>query len=575
MRDGRVEVCQLGSSSALVPSIVSIRDDGIALVGEAAERRVVTDPTRTVREFKRRIGDDAPYIIGGTPYTADQLAGFVLSDIVTRITDQEGAAPRRVALTHPAEYGSHKLDRLRAAAAQAGINAPLLVAEPVAAALAYMERAQVPVGGHVLVYDFGGGTFDAAMVRRDADGPTLVGSAAGLERLGGVDLDAAVFNHVDQTLGGQIGALDSNATETRAAIARLRDESRAAKEALSADTETDIPVLLPGAPPTVRLTRPEFEAMAASRIDETLPVLDRVVDSAGLVWADVASVLLVGGSSRIPLVAQRVASHSGRPVATDTDPKASVATGAALIAARSGGGGAFAAAPPATAAAAMAADSTEETEALTAEVVVADTGDEPPHDNRRRVLLILIGVALAAIAAAAFFIFASGGDDDPEIAATDSSSTTSSSSSSSTTSTSVASTTSTSSGGVVVPPTRPPTTRPPTTQPQTTTTPAPTTTTTRPPSNPFVTSITPDTTLTCVEANAFGNQFEIEWTTEDAESVRVAIDGFGTFQDGLPPNGSIDIPATCGDVQIVRVTAIGFDGNESGAEITQLTIGPP
>src|SRR5262245_6725785 len=208
-RDGHVEVFHLGTRSSFAPTVVSFREDGRAIVGEAAQRRLATDPTRTVRDFKRRIGDDSPYIVGGTPHTSEELIGMVIADVVERVTAQEGEAPRRIALTHPADYGAHKLERLRGAITSAGIADAVLVPEPVAAALVYGENERLPVGSHAVVYDFGGGTFDAAVIRRDADGPTLVGVAEGLERLGGVDLDDDVINHIDRSLDGRVRALET------------------------------------------------------------------------------------------------------------------------------------------------------------------------------------------------------------------------------------------------------------------------------------------------------------------------------------------------------------------------------
>jgi actin-like ATPase involved in cell morphogenesis len=562
-RDGRVDVCQLGTSSALMPTIVSIRDDGRVVVGEAAERRVVTDPARTAREFKRRIGDDAPYVIGGTPYTADQLLGFVLADVVTTVSSREGAAPRRVALTHPADYGRHKLERVRAAAEAAGVTDPLLVPEPVAAALAYSARADIPLGAHILVYDFGGGTFDAALVRRDADGPTLV-EVEGVERLGGVDIDEAVFEHTDRTLGGRIrGIVDARTPEARATVARLRDEARRAKEALSDDTESDLAVLLPDAPPTVRLTRAEFETLAERSVAATIPVIDRVVESAGLGWADVHSVLLVGGTSRIPLVAERLRSHTRRPVVSDTDPKATVAVGAAMLAARAAGAVAArtelveAVAPGAAAGAALDAAETERV------VPVAPEPERPDPDRRRRrgLLVVLVALAVLLLAGIGGGLALRDGGGGTALQTTTTADAATSTTQRSTTTLPATSTTGVPATIATSPPTDPPTTTEP---PTTTTVPVPT-----------VTSISAATTLTCAEAMAAGGFTDVSWTTTNAASVSIAIDGAGAFAEGLAPNGTEPIPATCDDVQVVTVTpfdALGTPG--TGSTIT-ITIGPP
>jgi actin-like ATPase involved in cell morphogenesis len=331
--NGRIDLVQLGHTTPLVQSVVSLRDDGEFVVGEAAARRSVTDPSHTVREFKRRLGDEAPYVISGKPYGAEVLASELLRRVVAQVEEAEGEPARRIALTHPANYGPFKLGKLREAATLAGVEDPLLVPEPVAAALAYAQRETIPTGGHLLVYDLGGGTFDVAVVELSADGPIVVGTPDGLERLGGIDFDAAVLNHVDRALDGRVHAADSDDNDTRAALVRLRDECRSAKEVLSSDTETEIPVLLPDLHETVRLTRAELEQMLRPRLDDTFPIVDRVVASAGITMADIAVILTVGGSSRIPLVAQLLRERTQRPVAVDPNPKASVAIGAAAVAA--------------------------------------------------------------------------------------------------------------------------------------------------------------------------------------------------------------------------------------------------
>jgi actin-like ATPase involved in cell morphogenesis len=335
-RDGREQVVQLGGTANTMPSVVSVRDDGTFLTGEAAERRALTDPSRTVREFKRRFGDEAPYVIGGAPYGTETLVGHLLRSVLDAVTELEGQPPEQVALTHPADYGPYKLDLLEHAAHLAGVGAGalLLVPEPVAAAIAYAERTGLAAGAHLLVYDLGGGTFDAAVVRIEPSGPVVVGTPEGLARLGGIDFDQAVLAHVERATGGAVTALDSTDADARTALARLRAECRSAKEALSDDTESEIPVLLPQLRTSVRLTREELESMVVPRLTDTAHVLERVVATAGLAMSDIDAVLLVGGSSRMPAVAQLVREHTGRPVAVDTNPKTTVAAGAAVLAGR-------------------------------------------------------------------------------------------------------------------------------------------------------------------------------------------------------------------------------------------------
>jgi actin-like ATPase involved in cell morphogenesis len=329
-RDGVVEALTLGNRTASVPSVVYLRDDGEILVGEAATRRATSDPGRVAREFKRRVGDPTPIILGGTPYAAEMLMARLLHWSVERVREQQGEPPRAIALTHPANWGPYKLDLFTQAVRQVDVDASLMLPEPVAAATFYASQRSLAPGSVVAVYDLGGGTFDAAMVRRTASGFETIGTPEGIERLGGIDFDEAVFAHVRNAVGDGIDRLDPDEPAAQAAVARVRQECIDAKEALSSDTDVSIPVLLPGLQTEVRLTRSEFEAMIRPAISETIVALRRAIRSAAVRPEDISAVLLVGGSSRIPLVAQMVGAELGRPIAIDAHPKDAIAFGASI-----------------------------------------------------------------------------------------------------------------------------------------------------------------------------------------------------------------------------------------------------
>ncbi|MCJ7439936.1 MAG: Hsp70 family protein, partial [Acidimicrobiia bacterium] len=329
-RDGRAEVVTLGSRSPSIPSVVVLRAHGEVLVGEPAERRAFSEPARTAREFKRRLGDPTPMILGGTPYGAEALMALLLRHVVGVVVEREGEPPEAIVLSHPANYGPYKKDLLVEMVRQADVGPVRFVTEPEAAAIHYADRDRLEPGEVVAVYDFGGGTFDAAVLRTTADGFELVGTPEGMDRLGGIDFDHAVFAHVRGALGGLVEQLDPSDGTAMSALARLRDDCRVAKEALSSDTDATIPIMLPNAQTEVRITREEFEAMIRPRLAETIDALRRAIRSAGITTDDVARVLLVGGSSRIPLVGQMVREAIGRPVSMDADPKYAIALGAAV-----------------------------------------------------------------------------------------------------------------------------------------------------------------------------------------------------------------------------------------------------
>jgi molecular chaperone DnaK len=330
--EGRAEVIPLGNRSSVVPTVIFLREDEQVLVGEAANRRSLTDPGRVAREFKRRVGDTAPILLGGSPLSPQSLMAKMLRWVVDHVTSQQGEPPTHIAASHPANWGPYKLDLLEQAIRMADLSDCTTLTEPEAAAAYYASHERMEPGEAVAVYDLGGGTFDAAVVRRTEVGFDILGTPEGIEHLGGVDIDEAVFAYARRSLDGALDELDPSDTTALAAVARLRQECVEAKEALSGDVEATIPVLLPNVQTQISLTRPQLEDMIRPLLGDTVTALRRALRSAEMAPDDIRAVLLVGGSSRIPLVAGMVGEELGRPVAVDTHPKHSVALGTALAA---------------------------------------------------------------------------------------------------------------------------------------------------------------------------------------------------------------------------------------------------
>jgi molecular chaperone DnaK len=332
-RGGHAEIASLGSRAAVIPSVVLLREDETVLTGESASRRGLSEPHRVAREFKRRLGDTTPILLGGVPYSAEALMARLLRSVVDAVAAREGGPAAAVCVSHPANWGPYKTDLLRQAVRLAGLEQPVsYTTEPEAAAAFYARQQRIDPGAVVAVYDLGGGTFDAAVLRKTATGFEILGQPEGIERLGGIDVDAAVFDHVRRALGGKLAELDEDDPVAIAAVARLKEECVQAKEALSSDTDVSIAVLLPNISTEVRLTRSELEAMVRPALHSTVDALKRALRSAGVTPEQLHSVLLVGGSSRMPIVAQLVGAELGRPVSVDAHPKHAVALGAAWLA---------------------------------------------------------------------------------------------------------------------------------------------------------------------------------------------------------------------------------------------------
>ncbi|HJW00971.1 MAG TPA: Hsp70 family protein [Arthrobacter sp.] len=327
------ESLPLGLRGTAVPSVVYYPEEGPILVGEAAERRGLDSPDRVVREFKRRIGDNVPIAVGTLSLPAEEVFATMAGWVVDRAAEREGEPPSQIILSHPAAWGGHRTAVIQEALAARGLHGATLISEPEAAALHYASQVRVEDGSTIAVYDLGGGTFDTAILRKAGAGRfEFLGRPEGIEGLGGADFDAAVLRHVAEHTGEGFAALDPADPAVLAALARLRRECVEAKEALSADSEASISVFLPGVHQQVRLVRSELEALIEEPLRETVDALERSLDDLGLEPDDLTAVLLIGGSSRIPFVAQLVSERLDRPIAVDADPKSSICLGAAAAA---------------------------------------------------------------------------------------------------------------------------------------------------------------------------------------------------------------------------------------------------
>jgi molecular chaperone DnaK len=393
-RDERVEVVSLESHRVAVPSVLFASGDDVVF-GTAAVGRGATHPEAVAREFKRRLGDSVPILLSGAPYSADRIVALFAQWVVRTVAEQLGESPDRIVVTHPANWTEFQLHLLRTSLDQVGLGGAALLTEPQAAAIDFGAAARLEPGQLIIVYDLGGGTFDVALLRREQVGFAHVGEPAGIERLGGIDFDEAVFQHVIANVPEQVVAQARGDQAGRMALAQLRRACIEAKESLSSEVAVDVPVVLPGATSTVRLTRAEFEDMIRPMLNQTVELVRQVTTRAGITATDLAAVLLVGGSSRIPVVSELVREQLGAPVRVDAHPKLVVPRGAARWAGTLTPG--------------------------RAPAIGATTG---PSRSRRRAVLIGAGVALVAALGVGGWLVAARDDggsaapDDTDPAAT-------------------------------------------------------------------------------------------------------------------------------------------------------------
>ncbi|MCI9857410.1 Hsp70 family protein [Microbacterium proteolyticum] len=328
----------LGRNADSTPTTVFVSDSGL-LFGDAAERRGTAQPERLVREFKRRIGDDVPIVAGDRRFSPQDLYALVVGWVIGTAVEREGQHPAGIAVSVPVTWGEYRTQLVRDAIGRLGWSDVQVITEPEAAARHYESTHPLDSGRALAVYDFGGGTFDTVILQKMPDGTVdFVGSPIGIPDLGGADFDDIVLRHTVRAAGIPASALAGVESDAglRMALASLRRECVDAKESLSFDGEAVVPVLIGDGHGAVRLTRAEFEDMIEPEIERTVEVLEIALEQSGLTADDLDAILLTGGTSRIPRVAQLLSERFDRPIAVDADPKAIIALGAARTAA--GGG---------------------------------------------------------------------------------------------------------------------------------------------------------------------------------------------------------------------------------------------
>ena len=331
--DGRAQPL-LFDGSPMLPSAVYADPDGAIVVGKDALQSARLHPGRFEPNPKRRV-DEGAVQLGDREVAVVDLIAAVLGRVVEEVRRTGVPEPASVTLTCPASWGATRRLTLTDAAERAGLAAATLLEEPVAAA-AYFAKVlgrDVPIGSVVVVHDLGGGTFDASVVARTSSGFEVL-AVDGRPDIGGLDLDKAIVDH----LGGLYGdrnrqawerLMEPSSVEDRRSRRLLWDDARAAKERLSRQRAADL--VLPLLEIEVHLTRTELEKLAEPILEQTVRVTQGVMRWAKLAEGRAAGVFLVGGSSRIPLLATLLHRALGEPPVAIDQPELVVAEGSLVV----------------------------------------------------------------------------------------------------------------------------------------------------------------------------------------------------------------------------------------------------
>jgi molecular chaperone DnaK (HSP70) len=317
---GSVSVLRNGDGAETTPSVVYMEESGAVVVGDTARHLLAVDPLSGVRLVKRSMGVDSPMTLRGQQHTPESISALILRSLTAGLQ-----GPVQAVVTVPAYFGLAEREATFQAGAIAGLEVLELLDEPVAAALHYGLAARGERS--VLVYDLGGGTFDTTVLRI-RDGSVTVLATDGDHSLGGADVDDRLHQIVLERLERLLGAEEyERFLDEDAVVSALQLDVEAAKKDLSSRTSRALVVRTPAGRTTVTLTRRDLDQACGDLVDTTAAIVDRLLAATGLRAVD--DVVMVGGSSRLPPVAEALERRFGiRPQMHEPD--LAVAKGAAL-----------------------------------------------------------------------------------------------------------------------------------------------------------------------------------------------------------------------------------------------------
>ncbi len=313
------------------PSVVGFKKDGERLVGETAKRQAVTNPDRTISSIKRHMGEDYKVAIDGKDYTPQDISAMILTKLKSDAESYLGEKVTEAVITVPAYFSDAQKQATKDAGRIAGLDVKRIINEPTAASLAYgLDKEE---GSHkILVYDLGGGTFDVSILEL-GDGVFEVLATNGDTRLGGDDFDEVILNYLADNFAKEHG-VDLRADKM--ALQRLKEAAEKAKKELSGSQTTNInlPFITVTADGPLHmnedLTRAKFDQLTGHLVERTIGPMQKAMADAGVSNSDIAKVILVGGSTRIPAVQEAVKKVTGKEPFKGINPDECVAIGAAI-----------------------------------------------------------------------------------------------------------------------------------------------------------------------------------------------------------------------------------------------------
>ena len=312
----------------LTPSVLMEEDDGSVLVGAVAKENAVVRSDAVAATFKDHMGTQYRYTLpSGRELSPEECSAMVLKKVAQDAESYLGEKVHDVVITIPAYFTDAQRKATEDAARMAGLNAMAIINEPTAAALCFAQQEQMGQAT-ILVYDLGGGTFDVSIVRIASD-TVEVKATGGIRKMGGHFFDQILLNHITDYLLDEHD-IDLYDDEYLDDLQELLQKAERSKIQLSNKAKVTIPLKIGAVREQYEITREQFEKMMEKFYLRTESTVQMVLDDAGLNWEDIDKILLVGGSSRIPMIKERLAAFSGKLPSSEINPDEAVAMGAAL-----------------------------------------------------------------------------------------------------------------------------------------------------------------------------------------------------------------------------------------------------
>ena len=331
MEGGEPVVIANAEGSRTTPSVVAFQKDGTRIVGQVAKRQAVANPDRTVISIKREMGSDYKVKIDDKAYSPQEISAMILSKLKADAEAYLGTKVTDAVITCPAYFTDSQRQATKDAGKIAGLNVLRIINEPTAAALAYgLDKEKE--NSKVMIYDLGGGTFDVSILEI-SDGVFEVLATNGNNRLGGDDFDKRLMDYMVDEFKKSHGV---DLSKDKMAMQRLKEAAEKAKIELSGMTSTSVSlpfISMTDAGPAhleMDITRQKFEALISDLIDKTAEPMRLAMKDAGLSYNDLDKVILVGGSTRVPAVVEKVKQISGKEPFKGINPDECVAIGAAI-----------------------------------------------------------------------------------------------------------------------------------------------------------------------------------------------------------------------------------------------------